>query len=159
MTTWGNGSSRARLAFPGHCNTHHHSPLKGKSVELLWIISDHLTTNHRSLVHICEADPTTDGCVCNKQLLIFMNKPPIHYTPVVTRVCCLFRRKDSGHLHVSSFRVNALKIKRMILFIHCPCPTLKCHLWNTPKGLIFQLEKCGVCWHYLEKDFRLCVLR
>lgn len=143
MTTWGNGSSRARLAFPGHCNTHHHSPLKGKSVELLWIISDHLTTNHRSLVHICEADPTTDGCVCNKQLLIFMNKPPIHYTPVVTRVCCLFRRKDSGHLHVSSFRVNALKSREWFCSYTVPAQH-----WNviseTPlKALFFSLKNVG----------------
>lgn len=29
----------------------------------------------------------------------------------------------------------------MILFTHCPSPTLKCHVWNAPKGLIFQLEK------------------
>lgn len=59
---------------------------------------------------------------------------------------------------MSSFRLNTLNTMGMLLFTHCPNPTLKRHLWNTRKGLIFQLEKFILFQWDLKKDFRLALL-
>lgn len=137
-------SSRERLSLPLHSNfgSHHWSVLKGKSVELLWVLSDHLTTNHCRLVHIHSADITTDGNVCNKQLLTFMEKFLIHHSPTVMIAWFYFFSFYKKWTPYCRFGLNALNSMDMILLTLCLNPTLKwCLPSRHPSRALFSSQK------------------
>lgn len=102
LFSWKNISSGEHRIYTASWNSVISTGLcKGKSAELLRIVSDHLKPAMVGLyMYVVQILPQTAAFVRNK-LLILMEEFPIHHKHQVTKFLSFFSLEDNGHLLLS----------------------------------------------------------